>query len=412
VIELEPELDADAAEPNAAQRAAAKAKADAALADLRAGKSWDDIAKTVSTDASTAPQAGDLGWLQAEDSQTDEAFLDALFAAEANKPTAVVEGEDGIFRIGRVTEVTPESVDAVYVQKLENSNIDLAKYREVVRGDVVRKKLEDKVVAEATKAGPQREVSEIFLSEATTQLPDDAVRVRHILYSPNDDPAAANAGEIPEDDPAWAQAEADAQAAYQKLKADPSQFDAIVRAESDEESARGESGSGGDLPQYVAEGAGYVESFINPVLAAKAKDGDILAPFKTEFGYHIVQVVNHRPDLASIKAQIDGGADFATLARDFSESETADRGGDLGWIAKAQLPSALIGPIFAAPIGKTSDIATVEGDGQYLYKSRAEEVRTPEGRQLEEIRLSAFSDWYEAKKAEIEIKRGSEDTGG
>ena len=53
----------------------AKAKAEAALRDLQAGKPWDDIAKTVSTDTSTAPQAGDLGWLQADDSQADEAFL-------------------------------------------------------------------------------------------------------------------------------------------------------------------------------------------------------------------------------------------------------------------------------------------------------------------------------------------------
>ena len=49
---------------------------------------------------------------------------------------------------------------------------------------------------------------------------------------------------------------------------------------------------------------------------------------------------------------------------------------------------------------------TVEGDGLYLYKVLAEEVRTPEGRQLEELRSTAFSDWYKAKKDAVVIDRG------
>ena len=90
VIEVKPEQDAGAAAPTAAQIAAAKAKADAALKDLQGGKAWEDVAKTVSTDTSTAPQGGDLGWIQADDSQADPAFVAALYAAAANTPTAVI----------------------------------------------------------------------------------------------------------------------------------------------------------------------------------------------------------------------------------------------------------------------------------------------------------------------------------
>src|SRR5262245_7144630 len=114
VIEVEPTLDDGAVEPTAAQVSAAKAKADQALKDLQGGKTWDEVAKTVSTDTSTAPQAGDLGWLNAEDSQADEPFLEAIFGAAVDSPTAVIEGEDGIFRIGRVTEIAPESVNSGY----------------------------------------------------------------------------------------------------------------------------------------------------------------------------------------------------------------------------------------------------------------------------------------------------------
>src|SRR5688572_7679966 len=74
IIEVAPELDADATEPTAAQIAAARTKIDTALRDVGGGKTWEDVAKTVSTDASTAAQGGDLGWIQAESSQEDEAF--------------------------------------------------------------------------------------------------------------------------------------------------------------------------------------------------------------------------------------------------------------------------------------------------------------------------------------------------
>ena len=53
--------------PTAAQTAAAKAKAEAAVKDLQGGKSWEDVAKTVSTDTATAAQAGDLGFLTSDD---------------------------------------------------------------------------------------------------------------------------------------------------------------------------------------------------------------------------------------------------------------------------------------------------------------------------------------------------------
>jgi parvulin-like peptidyl-prolyl isomerase len=388
---------------NAEQIAAARTKIEGALADLKAGKPWDDIAKTVSTDTATAAQAGDLGWIGKDDTQTDEAFLTALFAAQKDAPTDVIEGEDGIFRIGRITDVAPETVDDAYSDKIVNDGLDLGKYKAVVRGDVIRKKLEDRLVADATKPAPQRETREIYISQATVDLPDDAVKVRHILYSPNDDPSAAQ--ELPEDDQAWGQAELDAQAAYVKLKADISKFDEVARAESDEPSATGPDGSGGVLPDYVAPNSNYTPKFTQPILDAKPVDGQLLPPIKTEFGWHVVQVLNHAPDMAKIKERIDGGADFATIARDISEGAEAPRGGELGWVAKSQYDKQLIDAIFATPIGKTSAVVSVEGQGQYLFQVTKEEERTAEGRQLEAIRSRLFSDWYQPKKDAVTIER-------
>jgi parvulin-like peptidyl-prolyl isomerase len=408
VIEVEPQIDSGAVEPSAAQKAAAKTKADAALTDLASGKAWDEVARTVSTDSSTAPQAGDLGWIQKDDGQIDEEFVTALFAAASGTPTAVVEGADGIYRIGRVTEIAPATVDANYIAKLQDQKVDLAKYRNVVAGDVIHEKLDDKIVADALKPGPQRQVSEIYIAEPTTEVPVDSIKTRHILYSPKDDASAASQGQIPADDPSWAAAEADARAAYAKLQADPSKFDAIARAESDEAPARGVTGSGGKLPYFDSTSANLDKDYMAAILKPGLKAGDLIAPIKSAFGWHVIQVMYRPTDdawLKGLKTKADGGADFATLARDNSEAETAGRGGDLGYVAKGQLPDKLSTAIFATPVGKTSDVVTVDRDGVYLFKVLSEAVRSPDDKQTDEIKASAFSNWYTAKKGAALIER-------
>lgn len=48
-----------------------------------------------------------------------------------------------------------------------------------------------------------------------------------------------------------------------------------------------------------------------------------------------------RQSIERLLTQVRGGADFASLARGFSESGTANAGGDLGWISPGQLPQIL-----------------------------------------------------------------------
>jgi parvulin-like peptidyl-prolyl isomerase len=109
--------------------------------------------------------------------------------------------------------------------------------------------------------------------------------------------------------------------------------------------------------------------------------------------------------LKELKTQADGGADFAALARDNSEAPSASTGGDIGWVAKGQLDPKLTDAIFAAPIGKTSEAVVVPTDGVYLFKVLGEETRTPEGRQLETIKSTAFNNWYQSHKSAATITR-------
>jgi parvulin-like peptidyl-prolyl isomerase len=405
MIEVKPDVDLGAVEPTAAQKAAAKAKADQVLSDLQGGKAWDDVAKTVSTNTATAPQAGDLGWLTKDDATTPESLLDAAFNAEANKPTAVIEGDDGIYRIGRVTDIVPAQVDDQYQTKIVNDKIDLNAYKAVVTADVIHQKLSDKIVADLTKPQPQRRVSEIHVPQAGEDLASDAIKVRHILYSPNGD--AQNASSVAATDPAWEVAHQKAIATYVRLKQNPALFDSIARAESDEGQAQGPTGSGGKLP-YFGTGSSVDTDFLNAIIKPGLNEGDILEPVKSAFGWHVIQVMYRPTDdahMAKVKQEAEAGADFSILARDESYAPSSGTGGDLGWIVKGQLDDKLTDAIFATPVGKVSDVVKIDNDGLYLFKVFAEEVRAPEGRQVDNLKQTAFSKWYDAKKSAAKIER-------
>ena len=418
VIEVQPAVTDGEVESTPAQIAEARSKATDARADIEGGQKWEDVAKTVSTDVATRDQGGDLGWVAEDDRSLDEALVAAAYELEANGMTEVIEGEDGIFRIGRVTEIQDEKVDELYQTKMQNEGVDIAKYREVVRGDVVRSKLEEKVVAEVTQPGPQRRVSELFIPTGDIEVPETAVKVRHILYSPDDTVPDSASSPLPTDDPAWTKAQEEAQAAFEKLTADPELFDEMARAESDETAALGTTGSGGKLPGYIAsDNTNYVPEFVKAVSKPGLEDGQVLEPFRTNFGWHVVQIMYHAPDRAQmdkLKAEADSGADFAELARNFSEDrETSGSGGDLGWVARGQIDKRYVDAIFAAAVGKTSDVVAIadgnqQEDGLHLFKVFEEEERTPEGRQLEDLKANAFGDWYSEKKDALEssIDRG------
>ena len=91
-ITIAPEVTTGATDPTDAQKAAAKAAADKALADIKGGKSFEDVAKAVSTDAYAAT-GGDAGWLVADDQSLDPAVLTAAFALTAPGVTDVVAGD-------------------------------------------------------------------------------------------------------------------------------------------------------------------------------------------------------------------------------------------------------------------------------------------------------------------------------
>jgi parvulin-like peptidyl-prolyl isomerase len=355
-----------------------------------------------------ASKAGDDGWQTKATSVIDQPLEDALFTLPVNGVSDVIEGTDGLFRIGRVTDIAPASVDTAFQQKLKDSGIGVDSYRKVAKADALQQTLNDKLIAESVDtATPQRHVAEIFLavdsSAGQGTGTGDEVQVRHILFSPNHDPNSAQS--LAATDPAWKTAEDEANAAYATLQKDPSQFQAIAIASSDD---TGTKADGGLLPYYT-------KTALDPAFAAAIfTDGlvkdQILAPVKSSFGYHVIQFIGRRKQpsdrMADIVAQASApGADFGAIAKANSEDTlTKDNGGDAGWIAKNQLDSVREIAIFKAQVGGLTDPITT-ATGIYLYKILAEETRKPDADQVATLRANAFTNWYTSEKGFAHIER-------
>ncbi len=397
MIEVEPNADAVTGVVSDEQKRIALGKAQRALAQLKAGVSWEDVARTVSTSGNAA-QAGDLGWL-AKQSGYDTAFMDAVFAAAINSNTDIIEGEDGTYRIGRYTESAAAEVDPNFQTDITDAGILIADYRVAAAGDVVRKKLSDKIVADLSAPSLQRHVLEIYLPDPSSGASpsEDGVKVRHIVFSPNDDATAAK--DLAADDPAWAKAKAEADAAYAELKLHPEKFDAMARELSDERTAKL---TGGKQPWYYASST-VDPDFLKAILADGLTPGQVLAPVKSTFGWHVIQFMRPTGDgdhawLESLKAKATTEALFRTLAIDNSEGDGAKDGGDIGWVARGQLADALDTAVFATAIGSMSDVIDVASDGTYLLRILAEEQKSPTKEQLKIFTDSGFSNWYTKQK--------------
>lgn len=89
---------------DAAQREAARAKAEAIVARLKEGADFAELARTESQDPGSAASGGDLGFFSAD--MMVKPFADAAFALGEKETSAVVETEFG-FHVIRVTDVRP-----------------------------------------------------------------------------------------------------------------------------------------------------------------------------------------------------------------------------------------------------------------------------------------------------------------
>jgi parvulin-like peptidyl-prolyl isomerase len=397
VIGVTPATSAGAAEPTPAQKDAARKKADGLLADLKGGKTWEEVVKA-SGDADAAETNGDLFFVDEGSTSPDKAFVEAIFGLAAPGITAVVEGADGVFRIGRLTEISAAVVDPNYLKRAADAGVAEDAYQRSARATVARDEIEAALLAEVVdKPSEQRRVSELAVeNNGGSPIAPGAVLVKHLLYSPKDDPSGA--AKLAADDPAWKAAEDEAKKAYGELKAGTQRFVDLAPGSDDSTSGA----ANGFLPYFAKDdpNASLDPAFAAAIYAEGVQPGQLLAPVKSSFGWHVIEFVSRDAPPARLQQLLADaakpGIDFAKLAAEHSIAASAVTGGDLGWVARYQLAKEVEDAIFATQAKAFS--TPTQGDGLVTYRVDEIATRLPDPEQAKTIREGAFSSWYQGIK--------------
>jgi hypothetical protein len=270
--------------PTAATRAAAKAKAEAILAEINTGGDFATIAKRDSDD-SFAELGGLVGWTAKDEDPTDDLGYEAAWAlvpsadGSTQPMTAVIARSEDQFVIFRLEKYQASKLDPDFEKQISDAGIDRGLYERMTEERALQTALSDKITAQLL-AGPveQREVS--YVAATVPETDAEQVQVSHILFSPKDDPNTA--GDLEPTDPAWAAAEKEAKDLIARLK-NGSSFETEAKKSDDKTS-----GADGGLLAWAPKGT-YVPEFDTAIWADGVKRDDILGPIKTEFGYHVIQ---------------------------------------------------------------------------------------------------------------------------
>lgn len=388
--------------PTAATRAAAKAKAEAILAEITAGGDFATIAKRDSDDA-YAETGGLVGWSAQSEDPIDDLGYKAAWAllpstdGSALPLTAVIASTEDQFVIFRLDKSQAAKLDPDFEKQVSEAGIDRGLYERMAEERALKTALSEKITAQLLVSPvEQREVS--YVAATVPETDAEQVQVRHILFSPNDDPN--NASDLDQADPAWAAAEKEATDLVARLK-DGSSFETEAK-ESDDKT----SGADGGLLAWAPKGT-YVPEFDTAIWADGVKKNDILGPIKTQFGYHVIKFDSRR---ASLKDRLDALAkELGAVGVDFKEAAAAATNtieeltfASPGFVPKYTVNPELGGVVWGLKAGGTS--AVVESSNTYLIVHvDGVETRELTADQVKGITASGFSIWLDLYRSAARV---------
>jgi parvulin-like peptidyl-prolyl isomerase len=110
--------------------------------------------------------------------------------------------------------------------------------------------------------------------------------------------------------------------------------------------------------------------------------------------------------ITEIKKQLDAGADFATLAKQYSEDTgTKDQGGELGWFGRGQMVKEFEDAAFALQPGQVSDPVKTQF-GYHLIKVEERDPAHPiDAYTLDQKKYEAFQQWLTNVRTAANIQR-------
>jgi parvulin-like peptidyl-prolyl isomerase len=383
-------LPSDAApgdEPTDADWTRAKAEIDDIAAQLRDGGDFATLATEKSDDPSSVV-GGALGWVQAEDPAYDAYFTEAL-AGDVADLIGPTKDDDG-YHLVRLEARLADRPDARLIDLLAVAGVSDAAYRTYIRGELLKTAFNDHFTTSVMrKYQPQRQVSQIFITNPQG-LPVPQQRLRHFLAQP----LPGEADQSSATDAEWAAALARAEAFRDEASKPDADWFTLAEASDDTGSGR----QGGDLGWYDPDTSNFVPEFETAVAGLSV--GEISEPVKSDFGYHIIEIVAERVapggQAASLLATLREDPDqFARLASEQSDDRaTAREGGDLGWVIRYEYETLRIDAIFALTTpGEISDVLDV-GNGFYIFKLvDTSPLRWVPPKLLDQVRRTGVSRW-------------------
>ena len=384
--------------PTKATTAAAQLRADAILAEIKAGGDVGAIAKRESSD-SFAAEGGRIGWSsKAEDPSTDPAYA-AAWALTAAGPTAVITQSIDTLVIFYVDQIRPAQADPNFDVSASDAKINMDLYKKIVGERALSAALSDVVTAELlVDPVEQRDISYIALPVPEGNSGAEEVLVRHLLYSPNDN--SKDAAKLDPADPAWAAAEAEAKAAYEKIAAGAS-----MESLADQSDDTGSGKKGGSLG-WASKGS-YVPAFETAVWADGLKVGDLLGPIKTEFGYHVIQFEGRREGMTlrmELLAKELAGAsvDFDERAAEALKEFDGMTTDNLGFTSRYSLNAQIGSAAWLLAAGEVSNVQTLNGQ-MVIFKINAVEERALTEEQKATIKTSGFLIWLDTYRQTAKI---------
>jgi parvulin-like peptidyl-prolyl isomerase len=379
-------------EPTDDDWAAAEETASEILAEIEGGASFATLAAERSDHASNQFD-GLLGWVEATDAQFGDLF-EAAGDTAAGEVAGPLRNDEGWYLL-RVDERKPAGPDEMFDDLLGQANVSDAEFRDYVREELLRAAFGEYFASTVVaRYQPQREVAQIQLAN-DEGVPIPRSLLRHLLVQPI--PGAESQAEATDEQWAAALAKAEALRA-EALKPDADWYE--LAKQSDDPGSRDR---GGSLGWYDPVSSGFVQEFKDAV--ATLGTGEVSEPVRSEFGYHVIQLVDRRVTAGELAARLvsdlrDDPGSFADLALVYSEdATTAQDGGELGWVVHYQFDATRDTAIFDLTEPDQISDPVVSDGTIYIYKllDSSEGRFVPES-QRSQIGESGFRRWLEELK--------------
>lgn len=157
---------------------------------------------------------------------------------------------------------------------------------------------------------------------------------------------------------------------------------------------------------------------IEKIMAGAASDADLKAAYDSAYGegyeareFNAAHILLETEEEAkAIKAELDGGADFAALAKEKSTGPSGPNGGDLGWFEKGMMVPAFEEAVLALEPGQVSDPVQTQF-GWHVIVLNDSRVKAPPAFEdvreelAGELRQKAVADRVDALVAEATVER-------